>query len=175
MTPPRFLASGRGRATLVRFAAALVASFPAWADDALQNWFDDPFFQITAAVPDCPLPAGPFIDESEKRVQAHHRAERGTTCWLTKECDRKNSYAYDADIASALEAALNERKPFASTSLWVTVQGRIVYIEGCVAQAAQAAEIEAFVRVVPYVQQAIAIVRTGPSGRVPYRLRRASK
>lgn len=171
MKSPRFLAPGCGGFALVRFAAALVASFPVWADDALRNWFDDPFFQITVAVPDCPLPAGPFIDESEKRFQAHHRAERGTTCWLTKECDRKNSYAYDADIASALKDALNERKPFAGTSLWVTVQGRIVYIEGCVAQEAQAAEIEAFVRGVPYVQQAIAIVRSNPSRRVPYRLR----
>ncbi len=171
MKPPRFLASGGGRVALVRFTAALVASFPAWADDALRNWFDDPFFQLSADVPDCPLPAGPFIDENERRVQSHHRAERGTTCWLTKECDRKNSYAYDADIASALEAALNERKPFAGTSLWVTVQGRIVYIEGCVAQEAQAGEIEAFARGVPYVQQAIAIVRSDPSERVPYRLR----
>ncbi|MEO8523371.1 MAG: BON domain-containing protein [Caldimonas sp.] len=141
------------------------------ADDELRNWFGDPFFQIAAAVPDCPLPAGPFIDEKEKRIQAHHRAERGTTCWLAKACDRPNSYLYDADIAGALQAALREREPFADTSLWVTVQGRVVYIEGCVAQEAQAAEIEALARAVPYVQQAIAIVRTEPSGRVPYRLR----
>lgn len=167
----RALAPGRGRIALVPLLAALAASFPAWADDALRNWFDDPFFQISAAVPDCPLPAGPFIDEKEQRAQSHHRAERGTTCWLAKECDRKSSYAYDADIASALKAALNERPHFAGTSLWVTVQGRIVYIEGCVAQEAQAAEIEAFVRGVPYVQQAIAIVRSNPSRRVPYRLR----
>ena len=164
------IAAVRFRAVFLPLAAALWTGGPALADDELRNWFDDPFFQITAAVPDCPLPAGPFIDESEKRVQAHHRAERGTTCWLAKECDRQNSYLYDADIASALQAALRERKPFANTSLWVTVQGRVVYIEGCIAQEAQVTEIEAFARAVPYVQQAMAIVRSGPSGRVPYRL-----
>lgn len=165
------IAALRRRAVLLPLAAALVMSCPALADDELRNWFDDPFFQITAAAPDCPLPAGPFIDEKEKRVQAHHRAERGTTCWLTQECDRPNSYLYDADIAGALKAALRERNPFANTSLWVTVQGRVVFVEGCVERAAQEAEIEAFVRSVPYVQQAVAIVRTEPSGRVPYRLR----
>ena len=30
------------------------------ADD-LQNWFNDPFFRISSGVPDCPLPAGPFV------------------------------------------------------------------------------------------------------------------
>ncbi len=165
------IAAVRRRVLLVPLAAALCAGGMARADDGLRNWFDDPFFQITAAVPDCPLPAGPFIDESEKRIQAHHRAERGTTCWLARECDRQNSYLCDADIAGALQAAVRERKPFADTSLWVTVQGRVVYVEGRVAQESQMAEIEAFALAVPYVQQAIAIVRGGPSGRVPYRLR----
>ena len=151
--------------------AALAATAPALADDGLRNWFDDPFFQITAAVPDCPLPAGPFTDEADRRIQSHRRAEKGTTCWLAKECDRPNAYAYDADIASALSAAVRERHPFADTSLWVTVQGRIVYIEGCVARPEQEAEIEAFVRDLPHVQRALAIVRSGASARVPYRPR----
>ena len=159
------------RSAVVLPLAALAAGAPALADDELRNWFDDPFFQITAAVPDCPLPAGPFVDEADKRIQSHHRAEKGTTCWLAKECDRPNAYAYDADIASALSAAVRERHPFADTTLWVTVQGRVVYIEGCVARPEQEAEIEAFVRALPHMQQAMAIVRTEPSGRVPYRLR----
>ena len=139
--------------------------------DGLQNWFNDPFFQISSGVPDCPIPAGPFISESEKRVQAHHRAEKGTTCWLAHECDRPNAYAYDEDIATALKAALRERNPFAATSLWVTVQGRVVYIEGCVARASQENELEAFARSLPFVQQAIAIVRSDSAARPPYRLR----
>lgn len=143
---------------------------PAAADD-LQNWFNDPFFQVTSGVRDCPVPAGPFVSESDRRVQAHRRAEKGTTCWLARECDRPNAYAYDEDIAASLKTALRNDKRFAATSLWVTVQGRIVYIEGCVVRASQEAELEAFARSLPHVQQALAIVRSDASARPPYRLR----
>ena len=158
------------RAPGLLFAIAAAASPVLGADD-LRNWFNDPFFRISAAIPDCPLPAGPFVDERDKRVQAHRRAEKGTTCWLAKECDRPNAYAYDQDIAAAFKAAVRERHPFPETSLWVTVQGRVVYIEGCAEQASQAAEIEAFARSLPHVQQAIAILRTDRSARPPYKLR----
>ncbi len=135
----------RGGRCLVALAA-LAAACPALADEELRNWFDDPFFQISAALPDCPLPAGPFITEAQKRAEAHHRAERGTTCWLVRECDRPNSYAYDADIAAAFQAAMHERNPFPDTTLWVTAQGRVLYIEGCVARESQVAELESFAR-----------------------------
>jgi hypothetical protein len=157
-----------------RFAAGLAlaaGALPVLAADELRNWFGDPFFAISAALPDCPLPAGPFVDDANKRVQAHRRAEKGTTCWLAKECDRPNAYAYDADIAAEIQAAVRERQPFPSTSLWVTVQGRVVYIEGCAGSAFDPVAAEAFVRALPYVQQAIAIVRTDPSQRTPYQRR----
>jgi len=150
---------------------ALVLATSANAAEEVRNWFDDPFFQITAALPDCPLPAGPFTNESDRRVQAHRRAEKGTTCWVAKECDRPNAYVYDRDIAEAIRGALRERHPFATTTLWVTVQGRVVYIEGCAATESVAAELESFVRAVPHVQQAIAIIRTDPAARPPYRVR----
>ena len=158
-------------ATLI--AALLAAPAGAWADDGLQNWFGDPFFQITAALPDCPLPAGPFTDERDRQVQSHRRAEKGTTCWLAKECDRPNAYTYDQDIAAAFQAAVRARHPFADTSLWVTVQGRVVYIEGCAASEAIVPEVEAFARSVPHVQQATAIIRGRESSRTPYRVRHA--
>ena len=159
------------RHTLALPLAALAAGAPALAADELRNWFDDLCFQITSAVPDCPLPAGPYTDETDKRMQSHRRAEKGTTCWLARECDRPNAYAYDADIASEVSTAVRERHPFPDTTLWVTVQGRVVYIEGCVSRASQEMEIEAFVRALAHVQRALAIVRTGAAGRVPYRLR----
>jgi hypothetical protein len=157
--------------------AACVAPCQAQSGDTLRNWFDDPFFQISSAIADCPLPAGPFVDERERRVQAHRRAEKGTTCWLAqdKACERPNAYAYDQDIAAAFRAALRERQPFPHTTLWVTVQGRVVYIEGCAAQRRATAELEAFARSLPHVQQAMAIVRTDPSAAAPYRLRRAPR
>lgn len=169
-TLSKFVRIARCR-VLVLPLAVLAASWPALADDGLRNWFDDPFFQITSALPDCPLPAGPFTDGADRAIQSHHRAEKGTTCWLAKECDRPNAYAYDRDIANEVSAAVRQRRPFPDTTLWVTVQGRVVFIEGCVARPQQEAEIEAFVRALPHVQQAMAIVRTEPAGRVPYRLR----
>jgi hypothetical protein len=152
-------------------AFLLTTGSAAQPSDALQNWFNDPFFPITAALPDCPLPAGPFTDEADRRVQAHRRLEKGTTCWLAKECDRPNAYAYDADIASAIQQAVHERNPFPDTTLWVTVQGRVVYIEGCARDEAQAGRIESFIRDLPHVQQATAILRTDPAARPPYKLR----
>ena len=161
------MSSGR----LAVLAAMLSISAQAQPGEPLQNWFNDPFFQISASVPDCPLPAGPFTDERDRRVQAHRRAEKGTTCWLAKECDRPNAYAYDQDIAAAFQAAVRARNPFPSTTLWVTVQGRVVYIEGCAADDAVVPALEAFARGVPNVQQATAIVRTATSTRTPYRVR----
>lgn len=160
----------RSQPRLLAFFIA-TATCLAHADDDLQNWFNDPFFQISASMPNCPLPAGPFTTESDRRVQAHRRAEKGTTCWLAKECDRPNAYVYDPDIASAFQAALRDRNPFPNTTLWVTVQGRVVYIEGCAADEAVTAKLEAFARSVPHVQQAIAIIRTDSSARAPYKLR----
>jgi hypothetical protein len=153
--------------------AALAWPVPGWSQTApeRQNWFNDPFFQIANAIPDCPAPAGPLITEQERRVQSHHRAERGTTCWLTGQCDRPNFYAYDPDIADAIKAALKSSNPFAGATLWVTVQGRVVYFEGCVPDQAMEPALEAFARSVAGVQQSIAAVFVrGASSRPPYRL-----
>ena len=152
---------------------ALAWPVPGPAQPALErrNWFDDPFFQMTSAIADCPEPVGPRITEDERRVQSHHRAEKGTTCWLAGQCERPNFYAYDADIAQAFKKALQASNPFARTSLWVTVQGRVVYIEGCVPDPAMEPALEAYTRAIPGVQQAIAAVFVpGRTERPPYRL-----
>ncbi|MEO8310450.1 MAG: BON domain-containing protein [Caldimonas sp.] len=156
--------------------AALSTSLPcatclAQSGEELRNWFEDPFFQISSALADCPLPAGPFVSESDKRVQAHRRAEKGTTCWLAKECDRPNAYAYDQDIAAALRQAAAGSEALAGTTLWATVQGRVLYIEGCALQDSAVARIEALARSLPHVEQAIAIVRTDAASPAPYKLR----
>jgi hypothetical protein len=129
-------------------------------------------------VPDCPTPAGPFVTEAEHRAEAHHRAEKGTSCWLAGDCERANAYAYDRDIAAALRAALERDTALtvrlAATSLWITVQGRIVSFQGCAADPALAQALEAWARGLPRVQQAVAALRLDPSARPPYRVRAAS-
>jgi hypothetical protein len=151
--------------------AGAACTVDAQAEDRLQNWFNDPFFQISSFIPDCPLPAGPFVDQSERNAQAHHRAEKGSSCWLAGECERPSAYAYDHQIASAFQAAVREHNAFPDTSLWATVQGRVVYVEGCVARRSSVAEIEALTKSLPQVQQVLVTVRTDPAARPPYRLR----
>ena len=141
------------------------------AADETRNWFDDPFFQISSAIADCPQPAGPFITQAERAVQAHHRAEKGTACWLAGQCDRPNAHAYDGDIAAAFKAAWPIDSSLRETTLWITVQGRVVYIEGCVGDPSAVPRLEAFARRLPHVQQAIVIVRSEPGARAPYKLR----
>ncbi len=134
-----------------------------------QNWYKDPFFQISRAIPDCPKPAGPYVTEEQRMADAHHRGERGTSCWLAGKCKRPTSYYYDQDIAKAFKASLDKHNPFSQNStLWVTIQGRYVFIEGCVADKSISAKIEHFAFALPYVQIAVAHVRSDPKAKPPY-------
>ena len=151
-------------------AALLLAGAPPGADDDLPlNRFNDPFEVVSADLDDCPEPRGPRITAAEMRVQAHHRAERGTTCWLKGDCTEPNAYRYDAGIAAALRGQLAGAAALHPSSLWLTVQGRVVYLEGCVERAEQAAALEALARGLPDVLQALALVRVGRGGALPYR------
>ncbi|WP_374429121.1 BON domain-containing protein [Ideonella dechloratans] len=133
------------------------------------NWFGDPFVQVSAAVANCPEPLGPRITPAERLAQSHHRAERGTTCFLQGQCSEPNAYRYDADIARAVVQALRQSPRVAQGTLWVTVQGRDVFIEGCAPAAqATATEAEGLARQVPQVLAAVAAVFDG-RGPAPYR------
>lgn len=138
-------------------------------DEALLNRFGDPFEAISADIAACPEPRGPRVSAAEARVQAHHRAERGTSCWLKGDCSEPNAFRYDAGIAQALRERLAGAPALHPSSLWLTVQGRVVYLEGCVEREAQARELEALARGLPDVQQALALVRVGRGGSLPYR------
>jgi BON domain len=152
---------------LLAFAATSSAQTPL----GRRNSFNDPFFQFTNALPSCPVPAGPFVTESERQVQAHHRAERGTSCWLAGTCDKPNFYAYDEEIAGSLRNTLRGQPWLANTSLWATVQGRVVYFEGCAKDESVAQRLEAIARTIPLVQHAIAAISTGAGSRPRYKVR----
>lgn len=124
---------------------------------------------MSDAIAGCPTPVGPFSTEQQRLVDAHHRAERGTSCWLAGKCDRPNSFAYDQDIANAFKAKLQDHNPFSeTTTLWVTVQGRVVYIEGCVQERGLVTALEAYARALPYVEIAVGRVRSDPTLAPPY-------
>ena len=164
-----FRATRRSGFALV--ALAMSAAAQAQAAPERRNFFGDPFFQVSHDIAQCPMPAGPFITEEERRVQAHHRAERGTTCWLAGTCDRPNDYAYDATIAERVKAAVATSPLLARTTLWVTVQGRIVFIEGCAAEESVGLPLESLVRALPDVRQAVSNVYVGaPLAKPTYKL-----
>ena len=103
-------------------------------------------------------------------MQSHHRAERGTTCYLAGRCRQPNAYADDAAIAAALRRRWPPQLSLAGSTLWVTVQAGVVYFEGCVADRAQAAALERFALSTPEVRQAIAVVMVSGDPRPPYAL-----
>ncbi len=154
--------------------AAALALLPcaAASDDALRNWFDDPYFQVRAAIADCPQPRGPFGTEADRLEESHHRSERGTRCWLEKKCSKPNSYLYDPDIAAAIRARFRSTRRFGHASLWVTVQGRRAWVEGCVASVREQRELEKFMRGIPDVEVMIVNVSHAPGAEPPYRTMR---
>ena len=112
-------------------AVLLLAVAASVRADELKIWFGDPYFPVRSAVAACPVPRGPFTDEADMRRNAHARAERGTRCWLEGECSKPNAYLYDADIAEEVRKRFTASRELRTSSLWVTVQRRIVWVEGC--------------------------------------------
>ena len=176
-------------ATLLCGSFSVVGQTPAqFAPGELQNRFNDPFFQFTTVIPDCPVPLGPLITAAEQVAQAARRAQKDVSCVQAGSCDKPNAFAYDADIAAALRKALNvtqlyTHSPLVNSSLWATVQGRVVTIEGCVAGDVPlgfdhvfiSRAIETMVMGLPNVVQGVALIRTSEQARagaaVPYRVR----
>src|SRR5512138_2316538 len=123
--------------------------------DELKNWFGDPYFNVHAAVPGCPMPRGPLMTEDEMRRSAHARAERGTRCWQEGACAKANAYLYDAAIAEEVKRRFAASAEPKAASLWVTVQRRFVYVEGCAERGDAAKRIQALLRGVPDVERVV--------------------
>ncbi len=160
--------------------AALAQPTPAASTPDLKNGFNYPFFQFTAAVADCPTPLGLFMRADELALEALRRVDKSSV--------QPNTYSYDAEIAAMLKAALEVNQlythsPLVNSSLWATVQARVVTIEGCMAGDAYTSfdhgmittQIENVVKAIPNVLQAVVLVRTSGQTRagapVPYRVR----
>ncbi|MGN6317972.1 hypothetical protein [Trinickia sp.] len=118
--------------------AVALASHAALADSAdRSNFGNDPFFQISSAVANCPVPLGPFQTKEEFNEESHYRIERGNSCWIEGRCRLSNSYYYDKEIAEAVQRRLANISYTTHwrdhTSLWLMLQRRFIYVEGCVA------------------------------------------
>jgi BON domain-containing protein len=150
--------------------AALLVLPAAAAAGELRNWFNDPFFQVRSAVAGCPLPLGPFASEADMKKETHYRAERGTSCYLAKKCAKPNSYLYDPEIAAAVKARFEASPALKDASLWVTVQRRWVYVEGCVPARYADGTLEKLLGKTPDVEHLIVNVGR-PGASPPYRTR----
>jgi hypothetical protein len=142
----------------------------AWGADgqARTNWFHDPFFKLTDGVAACPEPLGPLVTEEQALRDSHHRNERGLRCYLEHRCIHPSSYDYDKDIAARIQAAGAHIAPLPST-LWVLVQGRRVWVYGCVGPGYRAGTLEKALRKIEDVELAMEELRVGPHGNVTYR------
>ncbi len=119
--------------------ACLLAGHAALAGEDRQNHGHDPFFQISKAIADCPAPLGPLLTEQEWISEAHHRIERGNSCWREGRCRLSNGYLYDQEIAESVQRRLDVMDPATHwrdrTTLWLTLQRRFIYVQGCMSPA----------------------------------------
>jgi len=145
------------------------ATATATADTARKNWYNDPFFALSNSIAACPQPLGPLMTKAEAEDDAHYRVERGTTCWLAHKCTKPNSYLYDPDIAAAIRRQLQGDALFAGTSIWITVQRRFVYAEGCAGAGFDSAALERRLAAIPDVEQVFVRVRSDSRGPLPYK------
>jgi BON domain len=147
-----------------------LAQSPSSLAEERRNWFDDPFFQVSFGLEGCPAPLGPLLTQDEQRREAHYRAERGTSCWLSGQCRESNAYRYDRDLAPQVAAALKTVPGIERSSVWVTIQRRWVFLEGCVASVEQIALLESAARAVPEVEIVVPALNIGVSGPPRYQL-----
>ncbi len=142
---------------------------PAIADNERANRFDDPFIAITSGMPNCPAPLGPMVTPAEVAEEAHWRSQRGVSCHTAGRCRLPNAYLYDKEIIPRVKLAIESNGRFKGTSVWAYGQRRWVYLQGCVATRAEAAELERIVRLIDDVESVINELMVGTDGKTPYR------
>ncbi|WP_416759565.1 BON domain-containing protein [Roseateles sp. So40a] len=168
IAPPPCAPARSGRWAAARIALCLsltLASAAALAEEVRRNVFDDPFVQLTSAIPPsaCPVPPGPLLTDAEAKAQAHGRIERGTSCFQSGRCRLANAYLYDKEIIPRVQKAVAADGRFdATTSVWALGQRRWVWLQGCVRDADEAAALEQLVRQIDDVESVVNELRVVP-------------
>lgn len=116
----------------------------------------------------CPVPEGPLYTADERRSQMHSRLERGTSCWLAGKCADSNAYRYDKPLAPKVQAALAAVPGVRRGSVWLVIQRRWVYLQGCVPSRELSRRLELAARGVPDVELVLPQLMTGTNGKPPY-------
>ncbi|AJY31873.1 hypothetical protein BTM_4625 [Burkholderia thailandensis 34] len=135
-----------------------------------RNWYDDPFFALSHSIAECPTPLGPLMTRAQMEDDAHYRVERGTTCWLAHRCSKPNSYLYDKPIAEELKRRFADGDPaLAGTSIWITIQRRFVYAEGCAPASFDRDALRRRLEALPDVERVFIRLTDDPRGHAPYK------
>ncbi|HEY0825764.1 MAG TPA: BON domain-containing protein [Ramlibacter sp.] len=158
--------AARAAAVLLALAAAALAG----GAQQRRNAFDDPFLQVTSALPGCPVPRPPGFTEEEVRKEAHVRAQHGTSCHRVGRCRLPNSYLYDKEIIPRVQQYLRMDGRFDDTSVWVLGERRIVTLMGCVRTKEQAGQMEEAVKLVDDVMGVVNHLMVGTQGKPKYEL-----
>jgi osmotically-inducible protein OsmY len=111
----------------------------------------DPFAQATAGYTACTAVEPPALTEQEMRIQAHGRAERGTSCCLAGTCECGGAYKRDPEINERVVQAIRKDARLRDTSIWVTTTRKFVTLQGCVRSTVQKRTLEALVKRQPDV------------------------
>lgn len=149
---------------LLLAALLLPAAAPA---QERRNAFDEPFLQVTSAVPACPVPRGPEFTEAEIREEAHVRSHHGTSCYQSGRCRLPNSYLYDKEIIPRVQRYLRNDGRFGDTSVWVLGRRRLVTLVGCVRTEKQKQEMERAVLLVDDVMGVVNQLMVVGAGKPP--------
>lgn len=151
-------------------STASVASAASAASVERRNWYDDPFWALSHSIAECPTPLGPLMTRAQMEDDAHYRVERGTTCWLAHRCSKPNAYLYDKPIAGELKKRFADGDPaLAGTSIWITIQRRFVYAEGCVSASFDRDALRRRLEALPDVERVFLRLTDDPRGRAPYK------
>lgn len=135
-----------------------------------RNVFGDPFLQVTAALPGCPVPRPPGYTPQEVRQEEHVRAQHGTSCFNSGRCRLPNSYLYDQEIIPRVRQFLQRDGRFGDTSVWVLGERRIVTLKGCVRSKEQSEAMERAVQQVDDVMGVVNKLMVGTQGTPRYEL-----
>lgn len=162
----------------MKAAPALLCLIGAWgglahaqAPPEKKNWFGDPFFQVSSGLAACPVPEGPLLTQDEARAVEHWRVERGTSCYEAGKCRLPNAYLYDKELAAPVAAALAAVPGVQAGSVWVTIQRRWVFLQGCVTTPQQITALQQAAQAVPDVEIVVPMLLVGTTGKPRYDVR----
>jgi hypothetical protein len=147
----------------------LLSCAASFAQDA-GNLFNDPLVQVTASMPSCPVPRGPYLTRESVRKAEHGRTQQGGSCYRVGRCRLPNAYLYDPEIIPRVSLYIREDGRFADTSVWVLGQARMVTLMGCVQTKQQAEDLERAVALVDDVLGVANFLMIGTQGTPRYKV-----